>query len=181
MSGKVIAKIEIWFIVILLVFLTIFTYLRIRSDYATSPLGITTKNLTILRKSINIFYEKYKTFPTEDEIKGQDKDKKFYKVLKKELPKSFIPFRKTTFPKTAEYTKEIREIKILIAPSGRIKIVKKLENLGLDRNAFSSNGGWIYCPLNGEIRANLQNNTSYRKVIDLSRPDWGRNIDWYFE
>jgi hypothetical protein len=82
--------------------------------------------------------------------------------LNHNLNTGFKFLNKMEFPETPKYTKKIDGVFVEIGASDTIKICNKLENLGLDNQIYSSNGGWIYSPINGEFRANLQKRVSRR-------------------
>ncbi len=174
-------KTEIFSIIILILVLSVLTILRIRKDYTLSPLAITNKNLILIRSSIDEFYEEYKRYPNEDEIKGLDDNGLFITLLKKNINDGFKVFKEIEFPKTSSYVKDVDGIHVEITENNSIKICKELEALGLKNEFFTSNGGWIYSPLNGEFRANLQNKEAKDKRESPSRPEWGRDIDWYYK
>jgi len=174
-------RVEVIFIIILIAVLSVFTIFKIKSNYHLSPLTVTNKNLNLIRKSIDEFYIKYNRFPTEEEINSIDEDSLFTSILKNNLKSGFSISNDFEFPKTPSYIKKVDGIPVEIEESNNIKIADKIENLGLDNSLFSSNGGWIYSPLNGEIRANLQTYVAKDKLKDPSRPSWGRKIDWYYK
>jgi hypothetical protein len=174
-------KVDILFIVLFIGLLSFFTILRIRDNYHILPLASINKNLTLVRSSIDDFYDLYNRYPTEAEIQGLDNDETFFTILNYNLNTGFKFLNKIEFPETPQYTKKIDGVFVEIGASDTIKICNKLENLGLDNSIYSSNGGWIYSPINGEFRANLQKSSARNKLTDSSRPIWGNEIDWYYK
>ena len=176
-------KVEIIFIALFIGFLSFFTFFKIKNNYSLSSLPSTNKNLTLIRKSIDDFYDTYKKYPSEKEINGLDKEKNFFTILVNNNKSSnkFIRLKNFEFPETPAYTKEVDGIIVEIGTNNNIKICSKLENLGLNNEFYTSNGGWIYSPKNGEFRANLQDRQAKDKKTASSRPKWGNNIDWYYK
>jgi len=178
---KFVIKVDIIFIVFFIGFLSFFTFFKIKNNYSLSSLPSTNKNLTLIRKSIDDFYGLYERYPNEKEIKGLDEEKTFITILCSNSNSKFYFFKSFKFPETPTYAKDVDGVSVEIGPNNNIKICDKLENLGLNNELYTSNGGWIYSPKNGEFRANLQNSTAINKKIDPSRPKWGNNIDWYYK
>jgi len=174
-------KTNLIIIFIFIVFLSIFTTLKIRNSYDLTSVASTNKNLLTVRKSIDEFYENNKRFPTIEEIRGHDESNVFFEILAKNSDAEFSLFKKFDFPKTPKYTKVVDGISIPIDSSNHIKVSKTLDSLGLSQESYSSNGGWIYSPSNGEFRANLQDIEAKDKKEDSSRPEWGQHIDWYYQ
>ncbi|UUV17087.1 hypothetical protein NRK67_04055 [Fusobacteria bacterium ZRK30] len=178
---KFVIKADIIFIVLFIGFLSFFTFFKIKNNYTLSPLPSTNKNLTLIRRSIDDFYNTYKRYPSEEEINGKDEEKKFFSILADNSNSGFNLLRNFQFPGTPAYTKKVDDIPVEIEANNSIKICNKLENLGLANEFYSSNGGWIYSPKNGELRANLQDRQAKDKKTAPSRPKWGKNIDWYYK
>lgn len=178
---KFVIKADIIFIVLFIGFLSFFTFFKIKNNYSLSSLPSTNKNLTLVRKSIDEFYSIYKKYPNENEIRGFDVDKKLFSILADNSDSGFNLLKNFTFPSTPKYTKEVDGVSVEIEMSNNIKICNRLENLGLANELYTSNGGWIYSPKNGEFRANLQDHQAKDKKIASSRPKWGNKIDWYYK
>lgn len=178
---KFVIKADIIFLVFFIGFLSFFTFFKIKNSYNLSSLSSTNKNLIFVRSSIDKYYNTYEKYPTEEEIKGYDKEKKFFSILIENSDSKFNLLKGFKFPETPPYIKKVDGISIKIEKNNSIKICNKLENLGLDNKSYSSNGGWIYSPKNGEFRANLQDFQAKDQKTDLSRPKWGNDIDWYYK
>lgn len=178
---KFVIKADIIFIVLFIGFLSLFTFFKIKSSYSLSSLPSTNKNLTLIRSSIDDFYGLYKRYPSEEEINGYDDKKKFISILADNSNSGFNLLKNFEFPGTPAYTKDVDGISVEIETSNSIKICNKLENLGLANEFYSSNGGWIYSPKNGEVRANLQDRQAKDQETAPSRPKWGNKIDWYYK
>lgn len=178
---KFVIKADIIFIVLFVAFLSFFTFFKIKNSYSLSPLPKISKELTLVRRSIDDFCNTYERYPSEEEIKGYDKEKKFFTILAENSNSGFNLLKNFEFPGTPLYTKDVDGIPVEIEINNNIKICNKLENLGLANEFYSSNGGWIYSPKNGEFRANLQDRQAKDKKKDPSRPKWGNNIDWYYK
>lgn len=178
---KFVIKADIIFIVLFIGVLSFFTFFKIKNSYTLSSLPSTNKSLTLVRRSIDDFYGIYKRYPSEEEINGQDEEKKFFSILADNSNSGFHLLKNFEFPGTPAYTKDVDGISVEIETNNNIKICNKLENLGLSNESYSSNGGWIYSPKNGEFRANLQDRQAKDKKTASSRPKWGKNIDWYYK
>jgi hypothetical protein len=174
-------KVELLFIIFFIGLLSFFTVLRIKGNYHMTPLASINKNISLVRMSIDEFYSLYDRYPTEEEIQGHDEEELFFSILNNNFNRGFSLLNKLKFPQTPEYTKKVDGISVEIEANNNIKICNKLENLGLDNEIYSSNGGWIYSPINGEFRANLQNSNAKNKLKHQSRPRWGESIDWYYK
>lgn len=179
--NKFLIKSNIIFIILFIGFLSFFTFFKIKNNYSLSSLSRTNKNLILVRKSIDEFYSIYEKYPNEKEIRGNDINKKFFSILFNNTNNNFKLLKNFKFPKTPKYIKGVDGIPIEIEASNNIKICNRLENLGLANELYTSNGGWIYSPKNGEFRANLQNFQARDKKDDLSRPKWSNKIDWYYK
>ncbi|OQY42758.1 MAG: hypothetical protein B6227_01130 [Fusobacteriia bacterium 4572_74] len=178
---KFVIKKNIIFIVLFIGFLSFFTFFKIKNKYSLSSLSNTNKNLTLVRRAVDDFYSTYKRYPSEEEIKGCDEEKKFFSILADNSDRGFNLLKNFEFPGTPTYTKDVDGISVEIERNNNIKICNRLENLGLDNEFYTSNGGWIYSPKNGEFRANIQDYRAKDKKISPSRPKWGNNIDWYYK
>ncbi|MCK5780128.1 MAG: hypothetical protein KAH04_03870 [Psychrilyobacter sp.] len=178
---KIGIKVDMIILFIFIIFLSIFTIIKIKNSYDLSSLASMNKNLLTVRKSIDEFYEYNNNFPTIEEIRGQDEEEKFFKILSKNSHIRVNFFKNFEFPSTPKYLKTIAGIPIEINSNNHIKLAKNLDSLGISQEYYSSNGGWIYSPLNGEFRANLQDIEGRDKKEDLSRPVWGSHIDWYYK
>jgi hypothetical protein len=179
--NKFLIKSDVIFIVLFIGFLSFFTFFKIKNSYSLSSLSSTNKNLTLVRRSIDKFYNTYEKYPDEKEIRGDDINKKFFSILFKNTNNSFKLLKNFKFPETPKYIKEADGIPIEIESSNKIKICDRLENLGLANELYTSNGGWIYSPKNGEFRANLQDHQAKDKKAAPSRPEWSNKIDWYYK
>ena len=179
--NKFLIKLDIIFIVVFIGSLSFFTFFKIKNSYNISSLSSINKNLTMVRKSIDEFYDTYDKYPNENEIRGNDINKNFFSILSKNTDDKFKILKNFKFPETPKYIKKVDDIPIEIEANNNIKICSKLENLGLDNELYTSNGGWIYSPKNGEFRANLQDPQGKDKKDSPSRPKWGNNIDWYYK
>jgi hypothetical protein len=172
---------DIAFIFLFIMILTFIIFVKIQSNYSISALSSVNKNLFSIRKSIDEFYEIYNRYPNENEIIGVENQEKFIRILIKNINYKKTLIHKFKFPSTPGYVKDVDGILVEIGENNNIKICNKLENLGLDNEFYTSNGGWIYCPKNGEFRANLQSKDAKNKIKDPSRPNWARGIDWYYK
>lgn len=179
--NRFIIKADVIFIVLFVGFLSFFTVSKIKNNYSLSSLPSTNKNLTLVRRSIDDFYDLYKRYPNEGEIKGDDGDQKFFSILADNTNSGFNLLKNFKFPSTPKYIKKVDGVSVEIETNNSIKICNKLENLGLANEFYSSNGGWIYSPKNGEFRANLQDQQAKDKETASSRPRWGNKIDWYYK
>ncbi|MCS5420222.1 MULTISPECIES: hypothetical protein [Psychrilyobacter] len=179
--NKFIIKADIIFIVLFIGFLSFFTFFKIKNNYSLSSLSSTNKNLTLVRRSIDEFYSTYERYPSENEIRGRDEDRKFFSILADNTGSGFNLLKNFKFPVTPKYTKEVDGVSVEIETSNNIKICNRLENLGLANEFYTSNGGWIYSPKNGEFRANLQDGQARDRKTASSRPKWGNEIDWYYK
>ena len=179
--NKFVIKVDIIFIVFFIGFLSFFTVFKIKNNYSLSSLANTNKSLIMVRSAIDDFYNTYKIYPSEMEIRGMDPEKKFFSILMNRNDNNFNLLKKIEFPSTPKYTKKVDTISVEIEESNNIKICNRLENLGLANEFYSSNGGWIYSPKNGEFRANLQDRKAKDKKRDSTRPKWGDKIDWYYK
>ena len=179
--NKFIIKWNIIFIILFIGLLSFFTFFKVKNSYSLSSLSSTNKNLTLVRKSIDEFYSVYDRYPNEKEIRGDDVDEKFFSVLLNNTGSNFNPLKNFKFPYTPKYTKKVDGISVEIEKSTAVKICNRLENLGLANELYTSNGGWIYSPKNGEFRANLQDYQAKNKKDAPSRPKWGNKIDWYYK
>ncbi len=178
---KFVIKTDIIFIVLFIGFLSFFTFFKIKNSYTLSSLPSTNKHLTLIRRSIDDFYSTYGRYPSEEEIRGYDNEKKFFSILADNSNSGFNLLQNFKFPGTPAYAKEVDGISVEIEENNNIKICNRLENLGLANEFYTSNGGWIYSPKNGEFRANLQDSHAKGKKTAPSRPKWGDNIDWYYK
>ncbi|MEI6857820.1 hypothetical protein [Psychrilyobacter sp.] len=178
---KFVIKPDIIILVLFIGILSFFTFFKIKNSYSLSSLPRTNKNIILVRRSIDEFYNTYEKYPTAEEIKGYDEEKKFFSILVDNSNSGFNLLKNFKFPATPAYIKEVDSVSIKIGINNNIKICNKLENLGLDNNFYSSNGGWIYAPKNGEFRANLQDRQARDQKTAPSRPKWGNDIDWYYK
>jgi hypothetical protein len=176
-----IIKKDLIFILLLVIILSIGLFIKIERSYSISSFSRVTKDLNVIRRSIDEFSSLYKRFPTEKEVKGFDEGHLFIHILMTKYNERNRLLTTFEFPSTPLYVKSVDGIDVEIDENNTIKICSTLENLGLNNNLFSSNGGWIYSPSNGELRANLQDREARNKKTHQSRPKWGQKVDWYYK